>query len=134
VVGDDAVPPHVPLTQKMPEQHWISAVQEPPVFRQQLRAPSAVMPLLAQTTEPPAWLHWLVDEHSAPSARPPPPPPPPQLPLTQTAPPQQWKSAVQEPPALRQQLNCPSDITLLSLQTTAPPAWLHSELAPNALH
>src|SRR5215213_1113283 len=62
----------------------------------------------------------------APSAAMPPP--------AQTAPPQQWKSAVHAPPALRQQLNCPSRIMPLSLQTTAPPAWLHSELAPSAEH
>jgi hypothetical protein len=74
-------------------------------LRQQLRAPSSAIPLLAQTTDPPAWLHWLVEVHSAPSPRPPPPPPPPQEPSVQTAPPQQWKSAVQAPPALRQQLN-----------------------------
>src|SRR5215203_2145605 len=96
------------------------------------------MPLLAQTTDPPVWLHSLVDVHAAPSARPPvlvpDVPLPPQKPPTQTAPPQQWKSAVHAPPALRQQLNCPSRIMPLSLQTTAPPAWLHSELAPSAEH
>src|SRR5215218_10760869 len=92
------------------------------------------MPLLAQTTDPPLWLHSLVDVHSVPSARPPLLTPPPHVPLRQTAPPQQWKSAVQAPPALRQQLNRPSRIMPLSLQTTAPPAWLHSELAPSAEH
>src|SRR5918993_4583789 len=113
----------------------MSPEHAPPVLRQQLRAPSAAMPLLAQTTDPPLWLHWLVDVHSAPSARPPVlPPPPPHVPPEQTAPPQQWKSAVHAPPALRQQLNCPSRIMPLSLQTTAPPAWLHSEFAPSAEH
>src|SRR5215213_2761340 len=92
------------------------------------------MPLLAQTTDPPDWLHSLVDVHSAPSDRPPVLLPPPHVPLRQTAPPQQWKSAAQPPPALRQQLNCPSRMMPLSLQTTAPPAWLHSELAPSAEH
>src|SRR5919112_2087360 len=106
----------------------------PPVLRQQLRAPSAAIPLLAQTTDPPVWLHSLVDVHSEPSDRPPVVRPPPHVPLAQTAPPQQWKSAVQAPPAFRQQLNCPSRIMPLSLQTTAPPAWLHSELAPSAEH
>src|SRR5918994_4212242 len=112
----------------------MSPEHAPPVLRQQLRAPSAVMPLLAQTTDPPVWLHSLVDVHSEPSDRPPVVTPPPHVPLRQTAPPQQWKSAVQAPPALRQQLNCPSRIMPLSLQTTAPPAWLHSELAPSAEH
>jgi hypothetical protein len=112
----------------------MSLEQAPPELRQQLRAPSAAMPLLAQTTDPPVWLHSLVDVHSAPSDRPPVVPPPPHAPPAQTAPPQQWKSAVHAPPALRQQLNCPSRIMPLSLQTTAPPAWLHSELAPSAEH
>jgi hypothetical protein len=67
----------------------MSPEHAPPVLRQQLRAPSAVMPLLAQTTDPPAWLHSLVDVHSEPSERPPVLTPPPQAPLTQTAPPQQ---------------------------------------------
>src|SRR5215204_6653138 len=106
----------------------------PPELRQRLRAPSAAMPLLAQTTDPPVWLHSLVDVHSAPSDRPPVVPPPPHAPPAQTAPPQQWKSAVHAPPALRQQLNCPSRIMPLSLQTTAPPAWLHSEFAPRLEH
>src|SRR5215211_1854182 len=112
----------------------MSLEHAPPELRQQLRAPSAAMPLLAQTTDPPVWLHSLVDVHSAPSDRPPVVPPPPHAPPAQTAPPQQWKSAVHAPPALRQQLNCPSRIMPLSLQTTAPPAWLHSELAPSAEH
>src|SRR5215218_5324387 len=112
----------------------MSFEQAPPVLRQQLRAPSAAMPLLAQTTEPPDWLHSLVDVHPAPSDRPPVLLPPPHVPLRQTAPPQQWKSAVQPPPALRQQLNCPSRMMPLSLQTTAPPAWLHSEFAPRLEH
>src|SRR3954467_9870102 len=112
----------------------MSFAHAPPVFRQQLRAPSAAMPLLAQTTDPPVWLHSLVDVHSAPSARPPLLTPPPHVPLRQTAPPQQWKSAVQPPPALRRQLNSPSRQRPLSRQTTAPPAWLHSELAPSAEH
>src|SRR5215212_12198387 len=112
----------------------MSLEHAPPELRQQLRAPSAAMPLLAQTTDPPVWLHSLVDVHSAPSDRPPVVPPPPHAPLTQTAPPQQWKSAVHAPPALRQQLNCPSRIMPLSLQTTAPPAWLHSEFAPKEEH
>src|SRR5918995_2418026 len=112
----------------------MSLEHAPPELRQQLRAPSAAMPLLAQTTDPPVWLHSLVDVHSEPSDRPPVVRPPPHVPLAQTAPPQQWKSAVQAPPAFRQQLNCPSRIMPLSLQTTAPPAWLHSELAPSAEH
>src|SRR5919107_656531 len=112
----------------------MSPEHAPPVLRQQLRAPSAAMPLLAQTTDPPVWLHSLVDVHWAPSDRPPVVPPPPHAPPAQTAPPQQWKSAVHAPPALRQQLNCPSRIMPLSLQTTAPPAWLHSELAPSEEH
>ena len=37
-------------------------------------------------------------------------------------------------PALRQQLNAPSAEIPLSLQTTEPPAWLHSEFAPSAEH
>src|SRR5215216_4384515 len=112
----------------------MSLEHAPPELRQQLRAPSAAMPLLAQTTDPPVWLHSLVDVHSEPSARPPVLPPPPHARPTQTAPPQQWKSAMHAPPALRQQLNCPSRMMPLSLQTTAPPAWLHSELAPSAEH
>jgi hypothetical protein len=83
----------------------MSPEHAPPLLRQQLRAPSAAMPLLAQTTDPPVWLHSLVEVHSEPSERPPVLPPPPHVPLTQTAPPQQWKSAVHPPPALRQQLN-----------------------------
>ena len=47
-------PPQVPLTQKILAQHCRSAVQAPPVFRQQLRSPSPGTPLLAHTTEPPA--------------------------------------------------------------------------------
>jgi hypothetical protein len=100
----------------------MSVVQAPPLLRQQLRSPSELMPLLAQTTEPPDWLHWLVEVHSDPRPRPLVPPPPPQEPLLQMAPPQQWKSAVQAPPAFRQQLNEPSAETPLSLQTTDPPA------------
>src|SRR5215217_3857920 len=92
------------------------------------------MPLLAQTTDPPDWLHSLVAVHSEPSDRPVVLPPPPHVSPVQTAPPQQWKSAMHAPPALRQQLNCPSRMMPLSLQTTAPPAWLHSELAPSAEH
>src|SRR5215216_535788 len=114
----------------------MSLEHAPPELRQQLRAPSAAIPLLAQTTDPPVWLHSLVAVHSAPRDRPPVVLllPPPHAPFRQTAPPQQWKSAVQPPPALRQQLNCPSRMMPLSLQTTAPPAWLHSELAPSAEH
>jgi len=41
----------------MPAQQWMSVLQAPPLFRQQLRSPSELSPLLAQTTEPPAWLH-----------------------------------------------------------------------------
>lgn len=90
VVVPDDVPPQVPFTQKRLAQHWTSLAHAPPVLRQQLRAPSAAMPLLAHTTDPPLWLHSLVDVHSAPSARPPVlPPPPPHVPLRQTAPPQQ---------------------------------------------
>jgi hypothetical protein len=73
----------------MPAQQWMSVVQGPPLFRQQLRSPSELMPLLAHTTEPPVWLHWLVDVHSEPRPRPLVPPPPPQEPLLQMAPPQQ---------------------------------------------
>src|SRR5829696_7154516 len=114
----------------------MSLEHAPPELRQQLRAPSAAIPLLAQTTDPPVWLHSLVAVHSAPTDRPPVLLllPPPQALFRQTAPPQQWKSALQPPPALRQQLNCPSRMMPLSLQTTAPPAWLHSEFAPRLEH
>jgi hypothetical protein len=37
----------------MPAQQWMSVLQGPPLLRQQLRSPSELRPLLAQTTEPP---------------------------------------------------------------------------------
>lgn len=56
-------PPQVPLIQAKPEQQLEPAMQLPPWFRQQLSVPSVEIALSAQTTEPPAWLHWLVDVH-----------------------------------------------------------------------
>ena len=37
-----------------------AAPAPPPALRQQFRAPSTATPLSGHTTEPPAWLHWLV--------------------------------------------------------------------------
>jgi hypothetical protein len=39
-------------------------VQTPPSLRQQLRAPSPAIPLLAQTTAPPDCEHWDVELHA----------------------------------------------------------------------
>ncbi|MCC6312984.1 MAG: hypothetical protein IT337_03155 [Thermomicrobiales bacterium] len=79
----------------------MSDVHRPPWLRQQFLAPSPGTPLSAHTTEPPLWLHWLVEVHSAPNANPPVVEPepsfvplafpdPPQKPFTQNAPPQHW--------------------------------------------
>jgi hypothetical protein len=45
------------LAQTKSPQQPAPVVQAPPPLRQQLSAPSLVMPLLAQTTAPPDWLH-----------------------------------------------------------------------------
>jgi hypothetical protein len=114
-------------------------IQLPPWFRQQFIAPSVVIALSPQTTEPPAWLHWLVEVHWPPSGVPPVGAlVPPQTPPPHTAAPQQCMSDEQTPPALRQQLNWPSTALPLSLQMTGTPpagvpAWLHSAFAPNAV-
>src|SRR4051812_37594345 len=63
--------PQMPLTQRRPPQQFVSWAQAPPLFRQQLKAPSVSMPFDAQTAAPLAWLHcpdWL---HWAPIANPP---------------------------------------------------------------
>ena len=71
-------------------QHPAPLTQAPPSFRQQFSAPSEAMPLSAQTTVPPAWLHSLDAVQVAPGTRLPLDVPP-QIPLVQSALPQQWK-------------------------------------------
>lgn len=109
-------------------------MQAPPAFRQQFNAPSSAIPLFAQTTAPPAWLHWLTSVQLAPGAAPVVGVPA-QTPFVQSRPPQQAALLAQVPPALRQQFNAPSAAIPLSAQTTAPAVWLHwlvaVQVAPN---
>jgi hypothetical protein len=95
------------------------------------------MPLSAQKTAPPAWLHSPVAAHWPPSPIVPPEPSPlEQAPLMHASPPQQTMSRSHEPPALWQQLSVPSESMPLEAQTAAPPAWLHwpvcVQVAPSA--
>ncbi|MBA2518033.1 MAG: hypothetical protein H0V24_00040 [Chloroflexia bacterium] len=92
-LADPDVPPQTLLMQARPEQQLEPAIQAPPWLRQQFRAPSVEMPLSLQTTDPPAWLHWLVEVQLAPSGEVPGPALgarlPPQVPFWQAAEPQQ---------------------------------------------
>jgi hypothetical protein len=54
-------PLQTPPTQRSEPQQPAPPVQAPPALRQQLSAPSAAMPLSAQTVTPPDWEHWAVD-------------------------------------------------------------------------
>jgi hypothetical protein len=53
----ETAPVQTPLTQRSEPQQPDPAEQAPPALRQQLRAPSAAMPLSAQTVTPPDWVH-----------------------------------------------------------------------------
>lgn len=134
----------MPFKQFNPPQHpalLFAAVQAPPAFRQQFKAPSPGKPLSAQTTAPPLWLHCAAAVHAAPSANPPlplvggvppgvvPVPDPPQTPPLHPNPPQHCPPLEQVPPWLRQQFSAPSFATPFSAQTAAPPAWLHCDAA-----
>jgi hypothetical protein len=102
---------------KLPQQP-APLVHAPPPFRQQLRAPSPSMPLLAQTVAPPACEHWDVELQGWPGARL--PPPLLQTPLMQARLPQHPAPLVQSPPALLQQLSAPSPANPLSAQIKLP--------------